>query len=318
MAAAGAFDVLVVDEAAQPIEAELLIAPFAFRPSRIVLVGDPRQLSSSVESRHAARAGLGRSMMSRLLEMGSGKSGAGFALLDTQYRMRPQISLWPSEQFYGGLLKNAPCVVASAASGTPPCPGGLRFLDCPAGQEQRRGGRSGGSLFNAAEAEMVVDVVCELCAPAVSSSSSSCASLSAARAFGPLAAAPPPQTVRVLTFYRAQVDLIRRRLRQRFRALASCSHADVTVDTVDSMQGSESDVVVLSFVRSGRRCGFLSDERRLNVALTRAKALLLLVGKAEALSDSSSEDVRSLMQSVVARGLVVYDWQRRCAGCINA
>ena len=78
----------------------------------------------------------------------------------------------------------------------------------------------------------------------------------------------------------------------------------VKVDTVDSMQGSEADVVILSFVRSTRKCGFLADPRRLNVALTRAKSNLFLVGRWTALASSDSSDIVSLMASVQERDLV--------------
>ena len=77
----------------------------------------------------------------------------------------------------------------------------------------------------------------------------------------------------------------------------------VRVDTVDSLQGSEADIVILSFVRSSRQCGFLADERRLNVALTRAKRSLILVGRKSALVQSDASHIVSFMKSIGERNL---------------
>jgi len=288
------FDVLVVDEAAQPVEAEFLIS-MNLKPRRCILVGDPRQLSSVVESTMAIRAGFGRSLMSRLLDMGSKKSGASFHMLDTQYRMHPEIALWPNIEFYQGQLKNDPSVLhRSHMQDVPLHFGPLAFIDCHRGMEKRRA--QGGSWYNEIEVEEV------------------CAVLNHLGVFG---GATKHCTVTILTFYSAQVGLLRRRLRENFgnqNILSNMSDdrqlqrrarlASLKVDTVDSMQGAEADIVLLSFVRSTHRCGFLNDERRLNVSLTRAKVCCVMFGRLESLATSDSPHIASLMKSVKERRLV--------------
>jgi len=108
-------DALIVDEAAQALETELVVA-FARRPRRCLLVGDPAQLPATMASEPARRAGHDRSLMQRLLDghAGSGSGSGWFTLLDMQYRMHPDISSFPSARFYGGGLKDAPCVKIAA------------------------------------------------------------------------------------------------------------------------------------------------------------------------------------------------------------
>ena len=103
--------------------------------------------------------------------------------------------------------------------------------------------------------------------------------------------APPRRIIYVLTFYAGQVRLLKRLL----------AATPVRVSTVDSAQGSEADVVLVSFVRT-ERLGFLRDFRRLNVAITRAKSLLLCFGKARTFP---GDHVGALVADAHARGLLV-------------
>ena len=244
------FDYLLVDEAAQPVEAETFIA-LALAPARVVLVGDPRQLTSTTSSPAAATAGYGRSLMSRLMDL----AGHSFHMLDTQYRMHPHIAQWPSQQYYRGKLVNAPSLEERPSPLVPLC-----FIDCPDSAEK---GGNNHSLSNVGEADTVISVLAALETTTLS--------------------------IKVITFYRAQVSLIRRRIHEMW------GNSPIMVDTVDSMQGGEADVIVLSFVRSKRNVGFVSDARRLNVSLTRAKKSLILVGNFEMLQSCASGDIRSLM-----------------------
>ena len=131
MRAAPAVHTLLVDEAAQAVEAEAL-SPLLCRPRRCLLVGDPMQLSAVVQSPAAQRAGYGRSMMGRLMGLQpvelplGGDDGGGAVrtgcnadagrMLDTQYRMHPDISRFPSARFYGGRLRDGGNVLATALS----------------------------------------------------------------------------------------------------------------------------------------------------------------------------------------------------------
>ena len=115
----------------------------------------------------------------------------------------------------------------------------------------------------------------------------------------------------VITFYSAQArtikDAIASSVSNRKRKSDECPLKSVRVCTVDSIQGSEADIVVLSFVRSNKRnvVGFLSDYRRLNVALTRAKFSLIMLGNLDTLYNCDSRDLRCLAMDVEQRRLVV-------------
>ena len=101
----------------------------------------------------------------------------------------------------------------------------------------------------------------------------------------------------VISFYRAQITAMK-------RAFSRHGVERTQVHSVDSFQGSESDVVVVSFVRTSRNVGFLNDYRRLNVAITRAKFSLLLVGNFGTLRRCTARDIVSLMEHVEGEGRV--------------
>ena len=274
MAALDRPDVLLVDEAAQALEPELAIA-FTRHPRRALLVGDPAQLPASLTSDIARRFGHATSLMERLTK--TDEDGA--RALNAQYRMHPEISSWPAREFYDGRVMNAPCVETRARPvGTPRWLPPYVFVDVADGAE--RGGR-GKSKTNEREAQVACDVV--------------------ARIRGDNDAAKVLSIV-VITFYAAQVGRLR-------EALSARGLRDVAVRSVDSFQGSEADVVVCSAVRNNPRfnVGFLADRRRLNVALTRAKHALVVVGSRETLARCDADALRRLVEDVDKRGLVVSD-----------
>ena len=274
MAALDRPDVLLVDEAAQALEPELAIA-FTRHPRRALLVGDPAQLPASLTSDIARRFGHATSLMERLTKT----DADGARALNAQYRMHPEISSWPAREFYDGRVMNAPCVETRARPvGTPRWLPPYVFVDVADGAE--RGGR-GKSKTNEREAQVACDVV--------------------ARIRGDNDAAKVLSIV-VITFYAAQVGRLR-------EALSARGLRDVAVRSVDSFQGSEADVVVCSAVRNNPRfnVGFLADRRRLNVALTRAKHALVVVGSRETLARCDADALRRLVEDVDERGLVVSD-----------
>ena len=274
MAALDRPDVLLVDEAAQALEPELAIA-FTRHPRRALLVGDPAQLPASLTSDIARRFGHATSLMERLTKT----DADGARALNAQYRMHPEISSWPAREFYDGRVMNAPCVETRARPvGTPRWLPPYVFVDVADGAE--RGGR-GKSKTNEREAQVACDVV--------------------ARIRGDNDAAKVLSIV-VITFYAAQVGRLR-------EALSARGLRDVAVRSVDSFQGSEADVVVCSAVRNNPRfnVGFLADRRRLNVALTRAKHALVVVGSRETLARCDADALRRLVEDVDKRGLVVSD-----------
>jgi len=281
------FDALVVDEAAQAVEPATLVALARAAaggateddaaadapprpPLRVFLVGDPAQLPATVVSARAWGAGYGTSLFARL-------AGAGVPVsaLDTQYRMHPAISTFPRAAFYGGKLLDGPGVAEATARPwhAHPVFGPLAFFDVACGREASTasGGVGGAaasgaarSLTNKAEAELALAL------------------------FKALATRYPASRaadggVGLISPYKAQCSLLRSRLAS---ALGPAASSRVEVSTVDGCQGRERDVVIVSAVRTGvgRSIGFVADERRANVALTRARASLLVIGHASALA----------------------------------
>jgi len=274
MAALDGPDVLLVDEAAQALEPELAVA-FARHPRRALLIGDPAQLPASLTSEVARRGGHATSLMERLVMNDAEAARA----LNAQYRMHPEISSWPAREFYDGGVMNAPNVETRARpKGTPRWLPPYVFVDVPDGVE--RGGR-GKSKSNEREVQVACDVV--------------------ARIRGDNDDANALSIV-VITFYAAQVGRLR-------EALASRGLRDVAARSVDSFQGSEADVVVCSAVRNNARfnVGFLADRRRLNVALTRAKHALVMVGSRDTLAKCDAEGLRRLVEDVERRRLIISD-----------
>ena len=243
------FPTLILDEAGQALEPGAWI-PIC-RVDRVVLAGDPSQLPPTVKSDAARRAGLAVS----LLEKATAPAHIGapqVQLLNTQYRMHADIMAFPNDQFYGGVLQAAPPVAARTLPDCPP----LQFIDT-AGRAWDETQQEGGSTTNPEEAAFVAARVRELLA------------------------AHPHATLGCIAPYRAQVNLLKGLLATE---LASQTHR-LAVQTVDGFQGRERDIVVISLTRSNTEgtVGFLSEHRRMNVAMTRARMHLLVVGDSSTL-----------------------------------
>jgi ATP-dependent RNA/DNA helicase IGHMBP2 len=251
-----AFDRVVVDEAAQALEAACWI-PLQ-RGRRLVLAGDHKQLPPTIQSEEAARAGLARTMFERLME--SSQGAAIGRMLTTQYRMHERIMGWSSSTLYGGRLAAAPAVrghlltelpdvVANEWTSEPLC-----FVDTAGCGHDETAGDDDGSKANPGEAEVVVNLVLALRDAGV-----------------------PAADIAVITPYNAQVQLLRARLG---------GDPELEIGTVDGLQGREKEAVVVSLVRSNEQgeVGFLAELRRLNVALTRARRHLTVVGDSATLA----------------------------------
>ena len=242
------FDLLVIDEACQSPEPACWIP--IVRADKVVLAGDPCQLPPTVISQEATEGGLAVSLMERVMAT----CGPGISrLLTVQYRMHADIADFSSHEFYGGelvphasvaghLLRDLDGVADLPLTATP-----AQFLDTAgAGYDEAREADTA-SRFNAGEAEVVVKCVRRL-----------------------LAAGLPAADIAVITPYNGQARLIREKLED----------TEVEVDSVDGFQGREKEAVVISMVRSNVEggIGFLADVRRTNVALTRARRKLVVVG----------------------------------------
>ncbi|CAI9262711.1 unnamed protein product [Lactuca saligna] len=258
----GHFSHIFLDEAGQASEPESMIpiSHFYRRDTVIVLAGDPVQLGPVIFSKDAENYGLGRSFMERLCESKFYKNGNQnyVTKLVRNYRCHPEILSLPSELFYQSDLiscKEADTLYPLNWKDFLPKPEFPVVFKGVQGVDEREGNNP--SWFNRIEASEVVEVIMDLIERGVR---------------GP--------DIGVITPYRQQVIKIS-------KALETFVGSDIKVGTVESFQGQEREVIIISTVRSTikhnetdkRHClGFLSNPRRFNVAITRARSLLIAIG----------------------------------------
>lgn len=242
------FDRALVDEAAQALEPLTLLA--FVRAPVVILAGDPKQLPPTVKSDAAVKGGLATSLFERLHRA---HGDAVCTMLEEQHRMAEALMTFPSRTMYGGKLRAHPAAAKRTLAEVMPNLGDLDappllFLDTAGKGFDEAAPHGTESLANEGEAGLVV-----------------------ARARALLKRGLEPRELAVITPYRAQA----KRLQE-----ALSDVPDVEVDTVDAFQGREKDVVLVSLVRSNTdgTLGFLEDLRRMNVALTRARRHLFVVG----------------------------------------
>ncbi len=257
------FDWCIMDEASQSVEPSAWI-PVQYA-NRLVLAGDHFQLPPTVISPEAIRGGFDISMMERLLNINSSLS----RLLNVQYRMHQDIMKFSSDVFYEGSLQADESVRTALLADSPQvtfspltdCP--IHFIDTAGASYDEEQEVDGDSKLNPLEAELVIKKVYEL-----------------------LACGLTPDQIAVISPYSAQVKYLRERLYAKDIAPvavlgggdAALSH--IEIDSVDGFQGREKEAVIVSLVRSNRdgEVGFLADTRRMNVALTRARRKLIVIG----------------------------------------
>ncbi len=240
------FDWCIMDEASQSTEPAAWI-PIQYA-QQLVLAGDHFQLPPTIISSEAVKGGFDISLMERLLtNIGPSISRR----LDVQYRMHQDIMSFSSDVFYENslqadksvrtaLLTDLPTVTDSPLTNCP-----VHFIDTAGASYDEETEPNGDSRLNPLEAELVVKKVNELIEAGVSA-----------------------DMIAVISPYSAQVRYLRERL------------PEIEIDSVDGFQGREKEVVIVSLVRSNREgeVGFLSDTRRMNVALTRARRKLIVIG----------------------------------------
>lgn len=258
------FRQVLIDEATQAIEAEALI-PIAMGAKQVVFVGDHCQLGPVVMCKAAAKAGLTQSLFERLVLIGNRP-----IRLQVQYRMHPALSEFPSNMFYEGSLQNGVTEEDRQLLNLPeytgkedfpwPIPGKPMFFYSITGMEEISA--SGTSYLNRTEASYVEKIVTHLLRMGVT-----------------------PAQIGVITPYDGQRKYVSDYMR-RAGALASSLYEAIEVASVDAFQGREKDFILVSCVRSSESqgIGFLSDPRRLNVALTRARLGIILLGNPRVLS----------------------------------
>ncbi|XP_002755681.3 DNA-binding protein SMUBP-2 [Callithrix jacchus] len=239
----GHFDMVVIDECAQALEASCWIP--LLQAGRCILAGDHKQLPPTTVSHRAALAGLSLSLMERL----ANEYGVSVVrTLTVQYRMHQAIMRWASEAMYlgqltahpsvaGHLLRDLPGVAATEETGVPLLlvdTAGCGLFELEEEDEQSKGNPGEVRLISL-HIQALVD------------------------------AGVPARDIAVVSPYNLQVDLLRQSLAHR--------HPELEIKSVDGFQGREKEAVILSFVRSNRKgeVGFLAEDRRINVAVTRAR-----------------------------------------------
>ncbi|MBQ9649548.1 MAG: AAA family ATPase [Prevotella sp.] len=251
------FGTLFIDEAAQALEAACWI-PIR-RVSRVVFAGDHCQLPPTVKSFAALKAGLGKTLMERIVE----NKPEVVTLLKMQYRMNEEIMRFSSDWFYGNQVESAPEVkYRSILDLDIP----MTWVDTEELGEEEFVGESFGRI-NKAEAELTLLVLEQYF-----------------QKVGKQRILDERLDVGIISPYRAQVQYLRRLLKKRefFKPYRSL----ISVNTVDGFQGQERDIILISLVRSNDegQIGFLRDLRRMNVAITRARMKLIILGDASTMT----------------------------------
>ena len=265
------YDVVIIDEAAQAIEVACLI-PILLARQRLILAGDHHQLGPVVKSKEAVQGGLGLTLMDRIAKRPD--STSLIQRLNEQYRMNEDIMTWSSREFYDAQLTApeevrarrltqlqgvreadvtlAPLVFIDTA--------GCDMQEDDDDEEQGATTTSSSPRFaqsksNSHEVQLVLRHIRLL-----------------------LSVGVPLSSITILSPYLAQISLLRDVLLPHYPT--------VEVGTIDSMQGRENDAVLISMVRSNpsHTVGFLSDARRINVAITRARRQVCIIGDSDTLS----------------------------------
>ncbi|CAL5324119.1 hypothetical protein CsSME_00003082 [Camellia sinensis var. sinensis] len=257
-------ELLVIDEAAQLKECESTIPLQLLGLRHAILIGDELQLPAMVQSEICEKADFGRSLFEKLVLLGHKKH-----LLEVQYRMHPSISLFPNREFYHNKVLDGPNVIQRTYEKRflqGKMFGSYSFINVASGKEcfDDRYSRK-----NMVEVAVVVEIVATLFKESVASK----------------------QKVRVgcISPYKAQVFALKDKLEKTYSTDAN-SDFSVSVRSVDGFQGGEEDVIIISTVRCNGRgsVGFLSNRQRTNVALTRARHCLWVLGNGATLINSGT------------------------------
>ncbi len=260
------FGTLFIDEAAQALEAACWIP--TRKVSRIILAGDHCQLPPTIKSQEALRGGLGTTLMERIAH----NHPEAVTLLRTQYRMNEQIMRFSSEWFYKGQVESAPDVrfrgildydnpIEWIVPDTP-----IEGEDADTAFREQFAGENFGRV-NKGEARYTLDTL-----------------QAYFEKIGRQRILDERIDVGIISPYRAQVQYLRQLIRRR-DGLRPFRHL-ISVNTVDGFQGQERDIILVSLVRSNDsgQIGFLRDLRRMNVAITRARMKLIILGSADTLT----------------------------------
>jgi ATP-dependent RNA/DNA helicase IGHMBP2 len=241
------FDVVVIDEAGQALEPACWVA--ILKAEKVVMAGDPFQLPLTVKSHEAERKGLTKTLLEKAIER-----LPHISLLKTQYRMHKDIMSFSNVKFYNNALEAHESVATRGLGGLFPS---VEFIDTAGCGYAEEESEENSSRSNPEEAQLLMRHYNQLKLD-----------LSEINSVG------------VISPYRGQIDILSDLFNEEKK---------VTVNTVDSFQGQERDVIYLSLVRSNDRSeiGFLKDYRRMNVAMTRARMKLVVIGDSATLGNDT-------------------------------
>ncbi len=262
------FETVFIDEAAQALEPGCWI-PIA-KAERVILAGDHHQLPPTVKSEKAAAGGLRETLFEKCIK----RQSATARMLTVQYRMHEQIMAFSSEQFYGGQLEahisvRRACLEAYDESFAPDLP--VEFIDTAGLGFHEITIPESRSTANPEEADLLLKRLAQLLEPCNHAEHDQ-----------------KPLTIGVIAPYRAQINYLKDAIEQNDALNGLLQQRLLSVGTVDSFQGQERDIIAISLTRSNQQgeIGFLSDIRRMNVGMTRARRKLLLVGDSSTLSSN--------------------------------
>jgi ATP-dependent RNA/DNA helicase IGHMBP2 len=257
------YETVFIDEAAQALEPGCWI-PIA-KAGRVVLAGDHQQLPPTVKSEKAG------ALRETLFEKAIKRQPEASRMLEVQYRMHEQIMQFSSEQFYEGRLVAAPTVAHSGLEEydlrfAPDLP--VEFLDTAGFGFQEITIPESRSTANPEEADLLLKRLAQLLEPYDAPDHET-----------------DPLSIGVIAPYRAQINYLKDAVEENDELGGLMLHRQLSVGTVDAFQGQERDIIAISLTRSNSHgeIGFLSDIRRMNVGMTRARKKLLLVGDSSTL-----------------------------------
>ncbi|KAK4155137.1 SEN1 N terminal-domain-containing protein [Chaetomidium leptoderma] len=250
------FETVIIDEAAQCVELSALI-PLKYGCSKCILVGDPKQLPPTVLSQSAARYGYDQSLFVRMQKNHS----KDVHLLDMQYRMHPEISRFPSKEFYEGLLQDGADMgkLRMQPWHQSALLGPYRFFDVKGSQSR---GPKNQSLVNEEELKVAMQLY--------------------RRFRSDYSGVDSKGKIGIITPYKAQLFRLRQRFAEKY---GDGITEEIEFNTTDAFQGRECEIIIFSCVRASPTggIGFMTDIRRMNVGLTRAKSSLWILGDSRAL-----------------------------------
>jgi ATP-dependent RNA/DNA helicase IGHMBP2 len=265
------FETVFIDEAAQALEPGCWI-PIS-KGERVVLAGDHHQLPPTVKSEEAARKGLRETLFEKCIK----RQPATARMLNVQYRMHEQIMAFSSGHFYNGQLEAHHSVRRAGLEAYDACfardlP--VEFLDTAGLGLLETTIRESRSTANPSEADLLLKHLAQLL--------DSCDATEHEQS----KQKQSRLTIGVIAPYRAQINYLKDAIEENEQLSGLLQHRMLSVGTVDAFQGQERDIIAISLTRSNKQgeIGFLSDIRRMNVGMTRARRKLLLVGDSSTLN----------------------------------